>query len=138
MCRTRNPRKGGGATKPPNQPGRTRKVQVVQEESAEDSDPLNTIVELSQVEGKSNSPVSLDGKPLCLEIDTGACVTIMSENTFNELLPQENLAQSKASLSTYSGERLKAKGECKVMVEPRPEEDTTTSCCGRKRAEPAK
>ena len=94
---------------------------MVQEESAEDSDPLNTIVELNQVEGKSNSPytvtVSLDGKPQCLEIDTGACVTIMSENTFNELLPQKNLAQSKARLSTYSGERLEAKGECKVMVE---------------------
>jgi len=121
MCRTRNPRKGGGATKPPNQQGRTRKVQVVQEDSAEDSDPLNTIVELNQVEGKSNSPytvtVSLDSKPQCLEIDTGACVTIMSENTFNELLPQKNLAQSKARLSTYSGERLEAKGECKVMVE---------------------
>jgi len=90
MRRTRKPRKGGGATKPPDQHGRTRKVQVVQEESAEDSDRLNTIVELNQVEGKSNSPytvtVSLDGKPQCLEIDTGACVKIMSENTFNELL----------------------------------------------------
>ena len=93
---------------------------MVQEES-EDSDPLNTIIELNQVEGKSNSPytvtVSLDSKPQCLEIDTGACVTIMSENTFIELLRQKNLAQSKARLSTYTAERLKAKGECKVMVE---------------------
>ena len=74
---------------------------MVQEES-EDSDPLNTIVELNQVEGKSNSPytvtVSLDSKPQCLEIDTGACVTIMSENTFIELLPQKNLAHIKGKV----------------------------------------
>jgi len=43
---------------------------------------------------------SVDGKPQCLEIDTGACVTIMSENTFNELLPQKKLAQRQGYLRT--------------------------------------
>ena len=96
----------------------TRKVRVVQEESGEDSDPLN---ELNHVEGRSNSPytvtVDLDGHPQSLEIDTGACVTIILEDTFKGLLPQKRLTQSKMRLSTNSGERLQAKGECEVTVE---------------------
>ena len=120
MCRTKKWTKKGGGNPKPQGYQRTKKVRVVQEES-EDSDPLNTIIELNHVEGKSNSPytvtVSLDGKPQSLEIDTGACGTIMSEDAFKELLPQKKLAQSRAKLSTYSGERLKAKGECEVTVE---------------------
>lgn len=123
MCRTKKLTKKGEGEYPTPQ-GRqrwTKKVRVVQEESEEDSDPLNTIIELHHIEEKSNSPymvtVSLDGNPQYLEIDTGACITIMSEDTFKELLPQKKLAKSKARLSTYSGERLKAKGECNVTVE---------------------
>ena len=122
MCRAKKvTKKEGGDSYPQGHRRRTRKVRVVQEESGEDSDPLNTIIELNHVEGRSNSPftvtVDLDGHPQSLEIDTGACVTIISEDTFKELLPQKRLTQSKMRLSTYSGERLQAKGECEVTVE---------------------
>ncbi len=98
MCRTKKLARKGEGDYPTSQgrPRWNKKVRVVQEEeeSEEDFDPLNTVIELNHVEEKSNSPymvtVSLDGKPQCLEIDTGACITIMSEDAFKELLPQKS------------------------------------------------
>lgn len=98
----------------------TKYIKVVQEDSEEDSNPLNTIIEHNQVQGKSNPPytvtVSIDGTPQKLEIDTCACVTILSEETFKKLLPQKELCVTRMKLSMYSGERLEALGECEVTV----------------------
>jgi len=41
----------------------------------------------------------------------------MSEQAFKKHLPRKKLEKSKLKLSTYSGEKLEPKGECKVKVE---------------------
>ena len=48
----------------------------------------------------------LDGKPLCMEDDTGAAVSLVSEKTYWSLFPGRCLQPSKACLCTYSGESI--------------------------------
>ena len=57
----------------------------------------------------------LDGKPLCMEVDTGAAVSLVSERTYRSLFPERCLQPSKACLHTYSGELITV-GQTEVEV----------------------
>ena len=59
----------------------------------------------------------INDKPVCMELDTGAAMTIMSEKQYKELFPGVELRESKVVLKTYSGERLSVKGERAVQVQ---------------------
>ena len=56
-------------------------------------------------------------KPLRMEIDTGAAVSIISENQQKELFPDTILHTSRMELKTYTGERMAVMGECDVQVQ---------------------
>ena len=58
----------------------------------------------------------LDGKPLCMEIDTRAAVSLVSERTYWSLFPERCLQPSKACLCTYSGESITVIGQAEVEV----------------------
>ena len=58
----------------------------------------------------------LDGKPLCMEVDTGAAVSLVSEKTYRSLFPECHLQPSKACLRTYSGESIAVMGQTEVEV----------------------
>jgi len=60
--------------------------------------------------------VKLDGKPLSMELDTGASVSLVSEATFRSLYKYRPIRQSGVRLRTYSGEMLKVVGEMEVLV----------------------
>lgn len=60
--------------------------------------------------------VKLDGKPLRMELDTGASVSPVSEATFRSLYKYRPIPQSGVRLRTYSGEMLKVVGETEVLV----------------------
>ncbi len=60
--------------------------------------------------------VSLDDKPLCMELDTGASVSLVSNTTFKNLFGNRNLRNSDLTLRTYSGELLNVLGEVEVLV----------------------
>lgn len=100
--------------------GRGRTVQLVQEETEDFSDFLNHIDVLNQVSTKTHQPylvdLELDGKSLVMEVDTGACMSLVSEQTFNQLFPQKALKPTNTRLSTYSGQPITALGEIEVVV----------------------
>ena len=50
------------------------------------------------------------------ELDTGATVTVMSEEVFNRLLPELQLQRSRLELKTYTGEPMSVVGEVPVRV----------------------
>ena len=60
--------------------------------------------------------LSLGGKPLCMEIDTGAAVSLVLEKTYRSLFPERCLQPSKACLRTYSGEAITVIGQVEVEV----------------------
>ena len=59
----------------------------------------------------------MNDKLLTLEIDTGAAVSLISEQTFGNLYPKLSLQPSHAILETYSGERIPVLGDGKVLVQ---------------------
>ena len=54
--------------------------------------------------------------PLCIELDTGAAVSIISESQQRALFPNAKQELSKILLKTYSGEKLPVLGEMPVDV----------------------
>ncbi len=72
------------------------------------------------VGGNSQTPMSValevNGKPLQMEVDTGAAVSVISTATRDRLFPDCPLTHTSAVLTTYTGERLPLAGEIKVKV----------------------
>ena len=60
--------------------------------------------------------VELCGEPHKLEIDTGATRTVLNEETYNKLRDILELKNSKAILSTYTGEKIPVSGEVLIPV----------------------
>lgn len=60
--------------------------------------------------------VQVEGKPLIMQIDTGAAVTIVPESVYDSVFPHVKCGPAKMSLRTYTGEHLQLKGQCDVAV----------------------
>ena len=60
--------------------------------------------------------LTVAGKPLQFEIDTGASLSLVSEATYHELWPNTPLHDSNVSLRTYTGTPLKILGVMKATV----------------------
>ena len=56
----------------------------------------------------------LNGKLVEMEVDTGAAVSLIGHDKFQELFPQLSLTKSTEILRTYTGERLDVRGEVQV------------------------
>ena len=65
----------------------------------------------------------MDRQLVCMELDTRAALTLMSEASFRSKWPNKSLQQSNVTLHTYTGEQLKAVGSTILQV-----------CHGRKEA----
>lgn len=63
--------------------------------------------------------VKVNGVSLTMEVDTGASLSLVSEETYHQLwqLNQPQLQPSEKVLSTYTGESLKVLGSLLVSVE---------------------
>uniref|UniRef100_A0A3B3R045 ribonuclease H n=1 Tax=Paramormyrops kingsleyae TaxID=1676925 RepID=A0A3B3R045_9TELE len=59
----------------------------------------------------------LDGKPVRMQVDTGAAVSLVSEMAFNEMLPHRTPQPSNITLKTYTDEIVPVKGVIEVTVE---------------------
>ena len=68
----------------------------------------------------------VNGRSLPMELDTGASVSIISQEALTKFLPS---TQSDIILKTYSGERLRVVGEVDVSVRPS-KTDLATGCGG--------
>ena len=62
-------------------------------------------------------PLSVEGKLLSMELDTGAAVTIVSEKQYNDFFSNLPLKKSQVLLKTYSGEQLSVIGDADVRVQ---------------------
>ncbi len=96
-------------------------IKTVKEDSEyESEDDYGGIATIMQVGPGKKDPlklnVSLDDKPLCMELDTGASVSLVSNTTFKNLFGNRNLRNSDLTLRTYSGELLNVLGEVEMLV----------------------
>ena len=60
--------------------------------------------------------LEIQGKPVVMEVDTGAAVSVISEETYKELFSNLTLKESPMGLKTYTGERIPVLGEVVVEV----------------------
>ena len=60
--------------------------------------------------------LQVNNQPLCMEIDTGAAVSLASESTVAPLLSATKLKPSSIVLKTYTGEQILVKGTLPVTV----------------------
>ena len=63
--------------------------------------------------------LEINGKPLKMEVDTGAAVTLISQATLRALFPQAELQKSTLTLHTYTTESLGVVGQLEVKVRHR-------------------
>ena len=114
-CRSR-----GGPVHQPAHGRRERTKWVGAENSCSESDE-----EFSVYTVKVNTPhpilvdIKVHGKPLTMEVDTGAGLSLISESTLKQVMPEvlANLQESSVHMKTYSGEPLKVLGKLNVAVE---------------------
>ena len=106
--------------KPPKHPGaqgsqNRQKVQLVEE------DVISEILVLYYDKASSDKPLEvnlqLEGKPLRMEVDTGAAVSLVSEETYWSLFPTVPLQSSTTKLRTYPGEPLTILDQQEVKVQ---------------------
>ena len=74
---------------------------------------------LFQLNGDQTRPlevqVEINGRPLVMELDTGAAVSLVPDSVFKDLCPGKHFQES-THLRTYSGERLPVLGQLQVEV----------------------
>ena len=75
---------------------------------------------LFKLSSSSSKPIEvsvmIDKQQLIMELDTGAAVSLVSEETYHRLWPQKQLQQAATVLRTYSGEQLHVCGCMEVEV----------------------
>jgi len=90
--------------------------QTTQSEYDADLEPLA----IDKIDGRSPHPntvqLEVQGKPLMMEVDTGAAVSIISDETYDALFSQVLLNQATVGLCTYTGESISIRGEFSVDV----------------------
>ncbi|CAC5416659.1 unnamed protein product [Mytilus coruscus] len=87
----------------------------------EDSDDMEDTYTMYQLEGKKRKPylvsVKLNNTEINMEIDTGASVSVISQETCKQVFGSDNsLEKSPCSLRTYKGEKIDVLGKRNVTV----------------------
>ena len=79
---------------------------LVQHEKNDTTDSESEEFHLCKLNAPSSNPievtVNVEDKPLTMELDTGAAVSIISEATRREMFPKKKLHKSKFTLKTYT------------------------------------
>ena len=80
-------------------------------------------VPIYRVGDKSHPPFTVElivnEEPVTFEVDTGAAVTILSQEVYQQLFPSLKLQPSSMLLKAYTGDQVKVLGEVKVDVNKR-------------------
>ena len=103
--------------------GRIKKpfaANIVNEDSINATDSDSDKHYLLKLRESSSHPmevtVTVEDKPLVMEVDTGTTVSIISEATRTKLFPHLKLHKSKVVLKTYTDEPIQVKGQLNVHV----------------------
>ena len=60
--------------------------------------------------------VQISGKPLSMEVDTGAAVSLISYKRLKQVLPRIKIRKTTVVLRTYTSEVIPVRGEVQVNV----------------------
>ena len=60
--------------------------------------------------------VQINGKPLSMEVDTGAAVSLISYKKLKQVLPRIKIKKTMVVLRTYTSEAIPVRGEVQAMV----------------------
>ena len=97
--------------------GKERTKWVNKDQSDEDSDGS---VDIHMVGKSSTQPirveVKINGKPLSMEVDTGAAVSLISYRKLKQILPRIKINKTTVVLRTYTSEVIPVRGEVQVNV----------------------
>ena len=92
----------------------TKDVRLLQETDTDEELPL------LQVGKRGSHPITVEvkanGKPLLLELDTGAAVSVISEREQKEKFPDAAVRSTHVGLRTYTGESIGVIGEMDIQV----------------------
>ena len=80
-------------------------------------DSLGFFTICEQIAQGATVTMTMEGKELVLEVDTGASVTVIPNKMFKEELGHLKLRPASTSLKTYTGTELPLCGETEVHVE---------------------
>ena len=101
-------------------PQRRHDTKWVANENDEGGNAANEEFRLFSVGERSSKPITLEvqanGKALKMEIDTGAALSIISEETRQRTFPDEPLHDSAIILKTYTGEQIGVTGQLNLRV----------------------
>jgi len=123
MCRTKRTqsaaagRQGGG--KPPLQQTQLIESEQQPRNSRNDGEAYTLFTVNSERASPIEVKVRANGVPMTMELDTGAVVSVIGENTYLSTWPHDPppLQPSTIELHTYSGEELKVLGSITVTVD---------------------
>lgn len=98
---------------------RPKKVLKLEEEEGETSDEDEYTIWAINSHQKKNAymvKVDVEGKAIPMELDTGASLTLVAEETYRRHWPDKPLEETKTKLHTYSGESIPVLGTVDVLV----------------------
>ena len=129
VCRTgKLPQRGQRQQQ--RQPAGSKRTTWIDVEQEGDSTTDNSF-DIFTVGKTSASPIVVElyvnEKPLTMEVDTGAAVTIVSEQQFRRLLPQGQVSKSTVVLRTYTSEVIPMLGEVQLNVQYKGQSYTLTA-----------
>ena len=118
-CRSKG--RGGGSGPQSHRKQKRHGTKWVSNESGEEDDTTTSEeFHLFNVGERSSKPIVIEvvanGKPLKMEIDTGAALSIISEETKKTVFPNEPLHDSSIILKTYTGEQIRVMGQLNLRV----------------------
>ena len=115
VCRSKKQETAGNSSDSRRKPD--RRTKYVAAEEKDESDPLV----MKMIREPSAKPyfvtMNVNGRPLKMEIDTGAAVSIISTDTMKHLVPDATLKMTDVRMQTYTGQPMKVQGYLDVAVE---------------------
>ena len=115
-------RKEETATRPAKGPTETKKKDTrwIDTDSNNSGSDATADFSILSLEHQSQPPISvllqINGKDLRMELDTGAAMSLISEVTKKEILPDIVIRPSDIILRTYTAEAVEVVGQCDVMA----------------------
>ena len=101
-------------------PQRTKYIKEMEDKSDDQLSTENRDLALFTLGGEARRPIKVDvkigDKPLTMEIDTGAAVSIVSKQEYDSKFSSYELRKSAVVLKTYTSESLEVAGEITVHV----------------------
>ena len=115
VCRS----KSKGTRFVPQQSEKTHKVES-HDLDADEPEPDAAEYKLFTISSHKNAPIMIEflanGQPLQMELDTGASISLISEQQYKQLQGAPPLEKSSVILRTYTGENLSILGSIRVVA----------------------